>query len=73
MGARDPASNYVAVLSTVLPAAAIFGHFYSYLDKEDLRKKMVALGKLQFIPLSLQHIIDPQWLERRTGRFGAVN
>jgi hypothetical protein len=73
MGARDPASNYVAVLSTVLPAPTIFGHFSSYSDKEDLPKKMVAFEELQFIPLSLQPIIDPQWLERRNERFGAVN
>jgi hypothetical protein len=45
MGARDPASNYVAVLSTVFPAPTIFGHFYSHLDTENPLKKMVAFDR----------------------------
>jgi hypothetical protein len=52
MRARDSALNYVAILSTVFPAATIFGHFYSNSDKENPSKKMVAFEELQFIPLS---------------------
>jgi hypothetical protein len=74
MGARDPASNYVAILSTVLPAATIFDHFYSNLGKGNPSKKMVAaFEKLQFIPLFPQHIMDPRWSGRHNKRLGAVD
>jgi hypothetical protein len=71
MRARDPALNYVAILSTVFPAATILGHFYSNLDKENPSKKMVAaFGKLQFISLFLQHIMDPHWPGGAIGGLG---